>query len=91
MSAEGAQARTEWCPHCDKAWEPISNPLSRFRETPAQLASLVSGVSQPTLDKRPSSDEWSMHEVVAHLADAEVVRGFRFSPNPPKEGVGLAS
>lgn len=52
-------------------------PLEVLAATPRQIARLIKGVPRRTLSKRPSPREWSVAEVLAHLADAELVVGFR--------------
>jgi hypothetical protein len=55
-------------------------------ETPAKvrassakkLEKLIRGVSPAKLAKRPAPDKWSVTEIVAHLADAEVAMSWRF-------------
>jgi hypothetical protein len=44
---------------------------------PQTLASLVEGLSPPELSRRPAPDKWSIREIVAHLADDELVGGYR--------------
>jgi hypothetical protein len=44
---------------------------------PAMLASLVAGLSAEQLARRPGPGKWSIQEVVAHLADDELVGGYR--------------
>jgi len=44
---------------------------------PAKLASLVAGLSEEQLARRPGPERWSIQEVVAHLADDELVGGYR--------------
>ena len=44
---------------------------------PAKLASLVAGLSAKQLGFRPGPAKWSIQEVVAHLADDELVGGYR--------------
>ena len=44
---------------------------------PAKLAALVSGLSAEELAYRPGPGKWSIQEVVAHLADDELVGGYR--------------
>jgi hypothetical protein len=43
----------------------------------AKLASLVAGLSAEQLAFRPGPAKWSIQEVVAHLADDELVGGYR--------------
>src|SRR5262245_5763959 len=44
---------------------------------PARLAALVDGLSEDQLTRRPAPDKWSIQEVVAHLADDELVGAYR--------------
>ncbi len=52
-------------------------PLAVQAATPKKIARLIKGVSTAKLRKRPAPDQWSVSEIVAHLADAEIVGGFR--------------
>lgn len=45
--------------------------------TPRQAARLIKGVTKKRLSRRPSPEKWSVTEILAHLADAEIVQGFR--------------
>jgi hypothetical protein len=45
--------------------------------TPRKLERLIKGVSISKLRKRPAPDKWPVVEILAHLADTEIVRGFR--------------
>ena len=44
---------------------------------PEKLAALVGGLSKEQLEHRPSPEKWSIQEIVAHLADDELVGGYR--------------
>jgi hypothetical protein len=44
---------------------------------PAKLAKLLKGISPARSRKRPAPGKWSIMEIVAHLADAELVGGYR--------------
>ena len=52
-------------------------PLEILAATPRQIARLVKGVSRKKLSQRPASHKWSVTEILAHLADSELVTGFR--------------
>src|SRR3984893_12200051 len=52
-------------------------PLAVQAATPRKLERLIKGVPASKLRKRPAADKWSAIEIVAHLADAEIVIGFR--------------
>ena len=45
--------------------------------TAKKLERLVKGVPAAKLRKRPAPDKWSIVEILAHLADAEIVGGYR--------------
>jgi len=54
-----------------------SDPL-RLQATAAdRLASLIAGLSAADLSRRPRSDKWSIQEIVAHLAEDELVGAYR--------------
>ena len=53
------------------------NPMEILAASPRQIARLVKGVSRKKLSQRPASDKWSVTEILAHLADSELVYGFR--------------
>ena len=52
-------------------------PLAVQAATPKRLQRLIKGVPTAKLRKRPAPDKWSVAEILAHLADAEIVGGFR--------------
>jgi uncharacterized damage-inducible protein DinB len=53
------------------------NPLRVQSTTAKRLAALVKRASPAKLRKRPAPDKWSVAEILAHLADAEIVTGWR--------------
>jgi hypothetical protein len=52
-------------------------PLAVQAATAKKLERLIKGVPTSKLRKRPAADKWSVSEIVAHLADTEIVGGFR--------------
>ena len=52
-------------------------PMEVLAASPRQLARLIKGVSKKKMAKRPAPDKWSVTEILAHLADTELVQGFR--------------
>ena len=52
-------------------------PLAVQAATAARLEQLIAGLPTADLRKRPSADRWSVSEIAAHLADAEIVIGYR--------------
>jgi hypothetical protein len=54
-----------------------SDPLKSMAAAPAKLAKLLKDVTPATARKRPAPEKWSIAEIVAHIADAELVGGYR--------------
>jgi len=52
-------------------------PLRLQQATPRKLAALTRGLSKKQLTRRPGPGKWSIAEILAHLADAELVVGYR--------------
>ncbi len=52
-------------------------PLAVQAATARKLERLIKGKSTAKLRKRPAPDKWSVSEILAHLADAEMVGSFR--------------
>jgi DinB family protein len=52
--------------------------MQSMQETPAALIAMLDGVQQEIASSRPEPGKWSVSEIVAHLADAELVAGFRY-------------
>jgi len=53
------------------------NTMEVLAATPRQLARLIRGASRKRLSWRPAPGAWSVIEILAHLADSEIVYGFR--------------
>ena len=54
-----------------------ADPLALQAAAPDKLASLVMGMSPSDLDWCPAPGKWSAREIVAHLADDELVGAYR--------------
>src|SRR5215469_1935146 len=52
-------------------------PLLVQRETAKKLAKLIRGLNKKQLTRKPAPDKWSIAEILAHLADAEIVGSWR--------------
>lgn len=52
------------------------DPLAVIRETPGRLDPLHKS-SPDVLNRSPAPDKWSVRDILAHLADCEVVFAFR--------------
>jgi uncharacterized damage-inducible protein DinB len=52
-------------------------PLAVQAATATKLERIIKGLPTAKLRKRPAPDKWSISEILAHLADSEIVLGFR--------------
>ncbi|MGH9554303.1 MAG: DinB family protein [Terriglobales bacterium] len=64
-------------------------PLAVQRATPSRLASLVRGRSRKRLARKPAPKKWSVAEILAHLADTEIVVGWRLRMALSKSGTPI--
>jgi len=53
------------------------DPIKLQSATANKLARLIKGVPTAKLRKRPAPEKWSVAEILAHLADVEIVIGWR--------------
>jgi uncharacterized damage-inducible protein DinB len=53
------------------------DPLRVQQETPKKLQTLIKPLSKKQLMQPPEPGKWSIAEILAHLADAELVGGWR--------------
>ena len=53
------------------------DPVVVLSQTPSRIKALITGVEAAALSRRPSPDKWSIAEIIAHLADSELVFGYR--------------
>ena len=53
------------------------HPLAVQAATAKRLERMIRGLPKAKLRKRPAPDKWSINEILAHLADSEIVLGFR--------------
>lgn len=51
--------------------------LAVLSNTPKRLRKLVKGLKKKQLRQKPAPEKWSIAEIVAHLADCEIVLAFR--------------
>lgn len=53
------------------------DPLASLKKGPKRVKKLVKGVHEKLLRRRPAEGKWSVKEILAHLADGEVVLSAR--------------
>ena len=64
-------------------------PLKVQRETAKMLARLIKPLSKKQLTRRPERGGWSIAEILAHLADSEIVVGCRMRLVIAENGVAI--
>jgi hypothetical protein len=53
------------------------DPLRLQQAAPRKFAALTKGLNKQQLARRPAPGKWSIGEILAHMADAELVIGYR--------------
>jgi DinB superfamily len=51
--------------------------LDAVEKSPKEIAAAVSGLSEKVLRYKPSPEKWCVLEILAHLADVEIIYGYR--------------
>jgi hypothetical protein len=51
--------------------------LDAAEKSPKEIAASVSGLSEKVLRYKPSPEEWCVLEILGHLADVEIIYGYR--------------
>ncbi|HUI40815.1 MAG TPA: DinB family protein, partial [Terriglobia bacterium] len=67
-----------------------TDPLATQRETPDAIARLIEGAADDRLKRRPEPPKWSVVEIVAHLAEDELVTSWRYRQMLETPGCALA-
>jgi uncharacterized damage-inducible protein DinB len=57
--------------------EHLKKLIAEAEQDPKRLATAVSGVPEAVLQRKPAPGKWSIHEIVGHVADAEIIFGYR--------------
>jgi hypothetical protein len=55
----------------------LKKHLDAAEKSPKEVAAAVAGLSESTLRYKPSPDRWCILEILGHLADMEIVLGYR--------------
>ena len=53
------------------------DPMQVLAATPSRIGALIAGRSDDNLRWTPEAGRWSIAAIVTHLADAEIVAGYR--------------
>ena len=65
------------------------DPIAVQQATPFQLERRLRNLAPEELVRRPAPEKWSIAEIVAHLADAELAMGWRLRNMLANPGVAL--
>jgi hypothetical protein len=65
------------------------NPLQLQQAAAKKLAALIKGKNKKQLAKQPAPGKWSVAQILAHLADAEIAIGWRLRQIAATNGVTL--
>lgn len=80
------------CPMCHKEHpHSIDQALAGMAATPRRLAQLAERLGPRKAASRPIPDKWSAKEIITHLADCEVVYGFRYRKILAEPGTELVA
>ncbi|GCE13182.1 DinB family protein [Tengunoibacter tsumagoiensis] len=58
--------------------KPTSEQWTIFEQSPGQIAAAVQDLTDKQLRFSPGIDQWSIHDILVHLADSEAVGYWRF-------------
>lgn len=61
--------------------------LSILKTTPKKIKKLIKSAKKKSLYKKPEPNKWSVAEIIAHLAETEIVLAWRYRSVVEKNGV----
>lgn len=67
------------------------DPFKILSSSPNKIKNLIKGVKKQTLYKKPALGKWSVAEIIAHLAETELVMGWRYRSIAEKNEVRIQS
>ncbi len=67
------------------------DPLKIQQTTATKLEKLIKSVNKRQLSARPAPDKWSIQEILAHLAETEIVASWRIRSILSKDGTEIQS
>ena len=73
-----------------RSYSESKDPLDMQRQTPEVLAEMLAQASRGQLTTRPSPNKWSIGEILAHLAEDEIVTAWRYRQMVEHNGIDLA-
>ena len=67
------------------------DPIAMQSAACSTIAELIAGVGNEDLQRRPAPEKWSVGEIIAHLAEDELVTSWRYRQMIENSGCALAS
>src|SRR5882724_12044886 len=67
------------------------DPIAVFQETPARLRQLTTSVGDAALRRAEREGKWSMLQIAQHLADSELVVGWRYRLISAQDGAPVTA
>lgn len=55
----------------------LKKHLDAAEKSPKEIAAAVSGLSEKVLRYKPTAEKWCVLEILGHLADVEIIYGYR--------------
>ena len=52
---------------------PTTEQIHHYGTSPARIGTAIEGLSEEQMKQRPAEGEWSIHEIILHLGDSEVI------------------
>jgi hypothetical protein len=68
----------------------LKSHIDAAEQGPKKLAAAVSGLSDKVLRYKPSPEKWSILEILAHLADVEIIYSHRMRQMIAQQGSTIA-
>jgi hypothetical protein len=69
---------------------PTPEQFTAYEQVPSQLTTALQGISESHMHYSPAPDEWSIHQVIIHLADSEAIGYWRLRKTIAEPGSTLA-
>jgi len=66
-----------------------ASPVAVQSATPKRLERLIRGIPAARLSRRPGPDRWSVGEILAHLAEAEMASSYRLRSALGESGIPI--
>lgn len=69
--------------------KPSEEQFTTYANAPSLISTLLQGLDSVALNYTPEEGEWSIHEIVVHLADSELVGSWRLRRTIAEPGTSI--